>query len=123
MKTFARYFTLWTALAKFSLLGELAFRANFLLKVFVELLWLGILLLFNLTLFQQTDEIDGWDHHQYLFFIGTYFAMGGEQRLALGPSPTLECRYGSDGPRMGRRQANISLLHPQQPRPDHLPGR
>ena len=71
------YLRLYGALAKFSLLGELAFRGNFLLKVFVELLWLGILLLFNFTLFQQTTEIAEWTQFEYLFFIGTYFAMGG----------------------------------------------
>ena len=72
-----RYLKLWFSLAKFSLLGELAFRGNFLVKIFVELLWLGILLLFNFTIFQQTTKIADWDAHQYLFFIGTYFAMGG----------------------------------------------
>src|SRR5205085_12050694 len=42
-----------------------------------ELLWLGILLLFNITLFQQTNQIAEWDQNQYLFFIGCYFALGG----------------------------------------------
>src|SRR5437016_2360162 len=72
-----RYVKLWLSLAKFSLLGELAFRGNFLIKVFVELLWLGILLLFNFTIFQQTTEIAEWKADEYLFFIGCYFAMGG----------------------------------------------
>lgn len=72
-----RYVHLWLSLAKFSLLGELAFRGNFLVKVFVELLWLGILLLFNFTVFQQTTVIADWNVYQYLFFVGCYFAMGG----------------------------------------------
>jgi ABC-2 type transport system permease protein len=72
-----RYVHFWLSLAKFSLLGELAFRGNFLVKVFVELLWLGLLLAFNFTVFQQTTKIEDWDVHQYLFFIGCYFAMGG----------------------------------------------
>ena len=40
-------------------------------------LWLGILLLFNFTVFQQTSTIEGWNVNEYLFFIGCYFAMGG----------------------------------------------
>jgi ABC-2 type transport system permease protein len=72
-----RCLKLWFSLAKFSLLGEMAFRGNFLIKVFVELLWLGLLLLFNYTVFRQTEMIGGWDADQYLFFIGCYFAMGG----------------------------------------------
>jgi ABC-2 type transport system permease protein len=77
MSTLFRYVRLWFSLAKFSLLGEMAFRGNFLVKVFVELLWLGVLLLFNFTVFQQTSNIADWEMHQYLFFIGCYFAMGG----------------------------------------------
>ncbi len=72
-----RYVNLWLSLAKFSLLGELAFRGNFLVKIFVELLWLGILLLFNFTIFEQTTKIADWNIHEFLFFIGCYFAMGG----------------------------------------------
>ena len=33
-----RYVKLWLSLAKFSLLGEMAFRGNFLVKIVVELL-------------------------------------------------------------------------------------
>ena len=76
-----RYVKLWLSLAKFSLLGELAFRGNFLIKVFVELFWIGILLLFNFTIFQQTTKIADWNAHQYLFFIGCYFAMAGVMEM------------------------------------------
>ncbi len=77
MNTVVRYCRLWASLAKFSLLGEMAFRGNFVVKVFVELLWLAILLLFNFTLFEHTSQIADWDQHEYLFFLGCYFAMGG----------------------------------------------
>ncbi len=77
MRTALRYLNLWGSLAKFSLLAEMAFRGNFLVKVFVELLWLAILLLFNFTLFEHTRDIAEWNQHQYLFFLGCYFAMGG----------------------------------------------
>ena len=77
MRSTLRYLNLWASLAKFSLLAEMAFRGNFVVKVFVELLWLAILLLFNFTLFEHTRQIADWDQHQYLFFLGCYFAMGG----------------------------------------------
>lgn len=73
----ARYVRLWLALARFSLLRELAFRANFLVKIFVEILWLVILLLFYNTIFAQTDKIADWSKEQYLFFVGAYFTIGG----------------------------------------------
>src|SRR5260370_10357077 len=77
VKAIARYLNLWASLARFSLLGEMAFRGNFVVKVFVELLWLAILLLFNFTLFEYTQNIADWDQHEYLFFLGCYFAMAG----------------------------------------------
>jgi ABC-2 type transport system permease protein len=74
---FGRYVRLWLALAKFSLLRELAFRANFVVKMFVEVLWLAILLLFYQTVFRQTNHIEGWSQPQYLFFVGVNFVVAG----------------------------------------------
>ncbi len=74
---FLRYVNLWLSLAKFSLLGEMAFRGNFLVKIVVELLWLGILLVFYSAVFQQTQTIEDWTLEDFLFFTGCYFAMGG----------------------------------------------
>ena len=69
-----RYVRLWLAFARFALLGELAFRANFLLKMFVEVLWLTILLMFYQTIFTKTPGIAGWNANEYRFFVGCYFA-------------------------------------------------
>jgi ABC-2 type transport system permease protein len=77
MKQFFHYLRLWLALARFSLVREFAFRANFLVKVFVEILWLGILIAFYETIFSKTSMVAGWDRYQYLFFLGFYFAIGG----------------------------------------------
>ena len=41
-----RYFRLLGAFARFCLANEMAFRGNFVMKVLVEVLWLGILLVF-----------------------------------------------------------------------------
>ncbi len=73
-----RYVRLWFAFAHFALLGELAFRANFLLKMVVEVLWLSILLMFYETIFNNAQAaIAGWDKQQYYFFVGCYFALEG----------------------------------------------
>ena len=45
-----RYFRLTLAFARLGLATELSFRANFLIKLLVEVLWLGILLVFYLTI-------------------------------------------------------------------------
>ncbi len=73
-----RYFRLWLAFAHFALLGELAFRANFILKMVVEVLWLSILLMFYETIFTNAQAaIAGWNKTQYYFFVGCYFALEG----------------------------------------------
>src|SRR5262245_3258942 len=77
MTSLGRYLRLWLSFARFSLVRELAFRTNFLVKITVEILWLSILLLFYHTVFQQTSVVASWDQGQYLFFVGCYFAMGG----------------------------------------------
>jgi ABC-2 type transport system permease protein len=72
-----RYLRLHAAFARFALANEMAFRGNFLLKVFVEVLWLALLLIFYLVLFSYTDRVAGWTQAEYLFFLGCYYAMEG----------------------------------------------
>lgn len=77
MTGIGRYVRLLLAFARFGLANELAFRANFLVKIFVEVLWLSILLLFYQTIFDKTSIIAGWDRNEYLFFIGCHYALSG----------------------------------------------
>ena len=72
-----RYLRLLGSLARFSLLGEMAFRGNYLLKVFVEVLWLALLLLFYNTIYGRTSAVGGWTKPEYLFFLGCYTAIEG----------------------------------------------
>lgn len=72
-----RYLRLLAAFARFSLAQELAFRGNFLAKITVELLWLGLLLVFYGTVFSQTEQVANWSQWEYLFFVGCYFAIEG----------------------------------------------
>ena len=73
----ARYFRMLGSLARFTLSREMAFRGNFLVKVSVEILWLGILLVFYRTVFSKTKFVADWPEEQYLFFVGCFFAMNG----------------------------------------------
>jgi ABC-2 type transport system permease protein len=65
------------ALARYSLARELAFRGNFLARITVEVIWLGILLLFYRTIFVQTQYVADWNQWQYLFFVGCHYALSG----------------------------------------------
>jgi ABC-2 type transport system permease protein len=77
MHTAARYLRLILALSRFGIARELAFRSNFVVKVLVEVLWLCILLAFYRTVFSKTTAVAGWSEAEYLFFVGTYFALAG----------------------------------------------
>ena len=72
-----RYLRLLGTFARFGLANEMAFRANFLVKLTVEAIWLSILLAFNGILFGNTDDIAGWDKNRYLFFLGCHYALSG----------------------------------------------
>jgi ABC-2 type transport system permease protein len=77
MSGIGRYFRLMMAFGRFGLANELAFRANFLVKIVVEVLWLAILLLFYATIFSKTKYVASWDRNQYLFFLGCFYALSG----------------------------------------------
>lgn len=72
-----RYVRLLGNLARYTLNRELAFRGNFLVKISVEVLWLGILVAFYRTVFARTSMVAGWPEDQYFFFIGCFFAISG----------------------------------------------
>ncbi len=77
MNAALRYLRMYGQLARYTLARELSFRGNFLVKVSVEVIWLGILLAFYRVVFSKTEMVANWSEDQYLFFVGCYFAMNG----------------------------------------------
>lgn len=75
MKEAGRYLRLLGSFARFGLNREMAFRGNFLIKIVVEVLWMGILLVFYATVFQQTSVVAGWSPWEYFFFLGCYYSL------------------------------------------------
>src|SRR5262245_59859729 len=72
-----RYLRLLGSLGVYTLNRELAFRGNFLVKVSVEVIWLGILIAFYRVVFAHTRTVADWSEPQYLFFVGCFFALNG----------------------------------------------
>ncbi len=77
MTSALRYARLLGSLGRYTLAREMAFRGNFLVKVSVEVIWLGILLAFYRTVFAKTSVIATWTETEYLFFVGCFFAING----------------------------------------------
>jgi ABC-2 type transport system permease protein len=72
-----RYVRMWLGLARYGLIRELTFRGNFLVKIAVEVLWLGILLIFYRTVFARSDHVASWTEAEFLFYVGCHFALSG----------------------------------------------
>lgn len=72
-----RYLRLYRALARFSFTRELSFRGNFLAKMAVEIIWLGLMLVFYKTIYRQSSSVAGWGEAEFLFYLGCYVALEG----------------------------------------------
>ncbi len=79
LRLFALYFRL-------SVVGELAYRVNFIIQLFQSLLELGTSLAGLAVVFAYTDTLGGWTPDQVLALVGIYFLVGGMIRLVIQPS-------------------------------------
>jgi len=67
----ARYASIYAALWRNSVVREMQFKTNFVLWIFVELLWFALQLTFIAVLYSQTDHIGDWSKWQVVLLIGT----------------------------------------------------
>src|SRR5215831_11623392 len=67
----ARYAGIYVALWKNSVTREMIFKSNFILWIFVELLWFGLQLSFISVLYLHTDHIGTWTKWQVVLLVGT----------------------------------------------------
>jgi ABC-2 type transport system permease protein len=65
-----RYGELYAALWRTSVTRELSFKGNFILWIFVELLWFGLQLSFVSVVFSQTNTIGSWTKWQMVLLVG-----------------------------------------------------
>jgi len=66
----SRYLSIYLALWKNSVTREMIFKSNFLLWIFVEVLWFGLQLSFIGVLYLHTDRIGSWSKWQVVMLIG-----------------------------------------------------
>ncbi len=65
-----RYLGIYAALWKNSVAREMTFKSNFLLWIFVELLWFGLQLSFIGVIYLHTDTIGTWTKWQVVLLVG-----------------------------------------------------
>lgn len=69
--TLSRYASIYGALWRNSVTRELQFKLNFILWIFVELLWFALQLTFIAVLYSHTDRIGDWTKWQVVLLMGT----------------------------------------------------
>src|SRR5688572_9651592 len=65
-----RYFGLYAALWKNSVVREIGFKSNFVLWIVVELLWFSLHVAFIAVIYMHTDHIGDWTKWQVVLLIG-----------------------------------------------------
>jgi ABC-2 type transport system permease protein len=68
--TLGRYFRVYLALWKNSVIREMSFKTNFLLWIVVELLWFALQLSFIAVIYSHTDHIGDWTKWQVVLLMG-----------------------------------------------------
>ena len=68
--SFRRYWTIYVALWRNSIIREMSFKANFLLWIVVEMLWFGLQLSFISVIYTQTDHIGDWTKWEVVLLLG-----------------------------------------------------
>jgi ABC-2 type transport system permease protein len=67
---FNRYAKIYGALWRNSVVREMSFKTNFILWIFVELLWFALQLGFIAVVYSHTDHIADWTKWQVVFLMG-----------------------------------------------------
>src|SRR5213082_2900786 len=70
LTTIKRYLSIYAGLWKNSVTREMTFKSNFLLWIFVELLWFGLQISFIGVLYLHTDHIGTWTKWQVVMLVG-----------------------------------------------------
>ncbi len=71
-----RYLEIYWLMIRNSLIREMSFKANFILWMFVELLWFLGQMVFIQVIFQYVDAIGDWSRWEVVLLVGTHQLIG-----------------------------------------------
>jgi ABC-2 type transport system permease protein len=81
-----RFLKLWLVYLRVGVMGEVAYRANFLLHLLESALELGTALAGLAIIFSHTATLGGWRPDELVALVGVYFLVGGVIGLVIQPS-------------------------------------
>ncbi|MES1205161.1 MAG: ABC-2 family transporter protein [Pseudomonadota bacterium] len=88
MRTLSRYSRLLLLQIRMSAISAMQYRADFLLKGAISLVWLGVALIPLVAVFQQKSSVRGWTFPEALVVVGWFSLMKGILEGAISPSLT-----------------------------------
>ncbi len=69
----AKYLRLYLAFFRASLVADLEYRANFITRIFTDIVWYSAQIITFESLFLHTQRVGDWDVHQTRVFLGLVF--------------------------------------------------
>lgn len=75
LKTLKKYFQLYVAFFRASMIAELEFRANFLIRIVTDIFWYSAQIITFEVLFLHTKQIGDWNVEQTRVFLGVLFVV------------------------------------------------
>lgn len=73
--TLKKYFILYIAMFKASIIADLEYRANFFTRIMTDVFWYAAQILTFEVLYQHTNKIGDWDKYQMRVFLGLMFVI------------------------------------------------
>src|SRR3954468_21243213 len=88
MKTLLRYARLLVLQLKMSLISGMQYRADFIPRGFISLVWLGVALIPLVSVFQARPSVAGWTYPEALVVVGWFTLLKAVLEGAISPSLT-----------------------------------
>ena len=88
MRFLGRYFRLLIVQLRMAVVTAMQYRADFLVKGAISLVWLGVALVPLFSVFQQRTSVRGWTFPEALVVVGWFSLMKGILEGAISPSLT-----------------------------------
>lgn len=65
-----RYFKVWMAQLRYSMVREMMFKINFLIWLVTEMMWFSLQLIFVEVVYGHVEEVAGWSHYEMILLVG-----------------------------------------------------
>lgn len=66
----SRYFSVWFAQIRYSMVREMMFKVNFLIWLVTEMMWFSLQIIFVEVVYGHVEEVAGWSHYEMILLVG-----------------------------------------------------